>query len=191
VGTATLQNYLSAAREWFNRDLSQYNFYLMPLSFFPQTDVHEHAIPGDSEIAKLLQYIYDTEKAFPSNAENNYNVSLSYEVKLRRVADPDYTIFVNPNATDGVPITMQEEDVFRTKYPLSFDALVEKLRARYTDFKQNKKFNDLKRRLEDGRLHGERYCRIRYLNTIQQKGAKQTFYSTEILKEFDKHYTRR
>lgn len=191
IGTATLQNYLSAAREWFNRDLSQYNFYLMPLSFFPPTDVRAHAIPGDSEIAKLLQYIYETEKAYPSSTESNYNVSLSYEVKLRRAADPDYTIFVSPNAPDGVPITIQEEDVFKTKYPLSFEMLVERLRERYTDFKQNKRFNELKRRLEDPAVHGERYCRIRYLNSLQQKGAKQTFYSTEILKEFDKHYTRR
>lgn len=191
VGTATLQNYLSAAREWFNRDLSQYNFYLMPLSFFPPTEVGAHVLPADSEIAQLLRYIYETEKTFPSNADSNYNVSLSYEVKLRRVAEADYTIFVSPAAEDGVPITIQEEDVFKTRYPLSFDVLVAKLRERYTDFKQNQKFNDLKRRLEDPALHGDRYCRVRYLNSLQQKGAKQTFYSTEILKEFDKHYTKR
>lgn len=69
--------------------------------------------------------------------------------------------------------------------------LVDKLRERYTNFKQNQAFNDLKRRLEDPIVHGNRYCRVRYLTSLQQKGAKQTFYSTEIFKEFDRHYTRK
>lgn len=34
IGTANLKNYLALIKTWFNYDLSEYNFYLMPLSFF-------------------------------------------------------------------------------------------------------------------------------------------------------------
>ena len=33
LGTATLHNYVLLYKKWFRKDLSQYNFYLMPLSF--------------------------------------------------------------------------------------------------------------------------------------------------------------
>lgn len=35
IGTASLKNYVILYRKWFGRDLSAYNFYLMPLSFAP------------------------------------------------------------------------------------------------------------------------------------------------------------
>lgn len=41
IGTATLKNYIQLVQEWFDYDLSQYNFYLMPLSFFHEADVIE------------------------------------------------------------------------------------------------------------------------------------------------------
>jgi hypothetical protein len=34
VGTASLRNYLLLATEWFQIDLSEYNFFLMPISFY-------------------------------------------------------------------------------------------------------------------------------------------------------------
>jgi len=34
IGTASLQNYLQLVTEWFQIDLSRYNFFLMPISFY-------------------------------------------------------------------------------------------------------------------------------------------------------------
>jgi hypothetical protein len=34
IGTASLKSYVQCANEWFSYDLTQYNFYLMPISFF-------------------------------------------------------------------------------------------------------------------------------------------------------------
>ena len=33
IGTASLKNFVTATRNWFQRDLTDFNFYLMPLSF--------------------------------------------------------------------------------------------------------------------------------------------------------------
>lgn len=34
LGMANLKNYVTLTEQWFKYDLSKYNFYLMPLSFF-------------------------------------------------------------------------------------------------------------------------------------------------------------
>ena len=39
IGTANLKNYLAVIEKWFNYDLSEYNFYLMPLSFFHHFEI--------------------------------------------------------------------------------------------------------------------------------------------------------
>jgi hypothetical protein len=55
VGIAGLRNYVSAMAEWFGRDLSQYNFYLMPMSFFHSAEMGSFSIRSrDKEIEKML-----------------------------------------------------------------------------------------------------------------------------------------
>ena len=36
IGSAALRNFLHASQSWFDFDLSKYNFFLMPISFFHQ-----------------------------------------------------------------------------------------------------------------------------------------------------------
>ncbi|MCI1753547.1 MAG: hypothetical protein LKM36_11990, partial [Flavobacteriales bacterium] len=47
VGTATLRNYLELAKGWFNSDLSRYNFYLMPMSFFHPHELTSYSISSE------------------------------------------------------------------------------------------------------------------------------------------------
>lgn len=191
LGTACLQNYLSALREWFNRDMSQFNFYLMPLSFYPQMNVDNHTIIDGSELALFLKHIYELEQTYPSSVESNYNVTLNYEVRIKKATNPDYTIFVTDKSEEGMAVRIEEEDVFKTKYPMTYKTLIAKLMERYSDFKQGKKFYDIKRKLENPTIHGERFCRFRYLDSFEKKGSKKPYYSPEIIKELDKYYTKR
>lgn len=44
IGTATLKSYVQCVKEWFQYDLSKYNFYLMPISFFHLTEIESFSI---------------------------------------------------------------------------------------------------------------------------------------------------
>ena len=55
--------------------------------------------------------------------------------------------------------------------------------------KTNKKFYNLKKQLEN--VVNFKYARPRYLDPENLSGTKKIFYSTEILKEFDKNYTKK
>lgn len=47
IGTAALRNYVHLATEWFQLDLSKYNFFLMPISFYHG---FESALPPEDNL---------------------------------------------------------------------------------------------------------------------------------------------
>ena len=87
---------------------------------------------------------------------------------------------------DPTAIAVREEDILKN-YPLTYHELVGELSGRYTDFKTNQKFHGIRMPL----MKNSEYCRSRYLDPTKRSGAKKDFYSREIIKEFDKHYTRK
>jgi len=89
----------------------------------------------------------------------------------------------NPKA----PVIRLEESDILKKYPLNYRILVKKLAGRYADFKQNKKFNDLKRKL----IGNKKFSFTRRLDPSNPKSTSQTFYGHSVYKEFDKHYKKK
>lgn len=64
--------------------------------------------------------------------------------------------------------------------------LSQRLRKRYVDFKENRKYHTIRKALEVD----ERFCKKRLLDPGNPKSAVKKFYNSNIIKEFDKHYTR-
>jgi hypothetical protein len=192
IGTASLRNYTTAIGEWFGKDLSQYNFYLMPLSFFHLSDIESHSVLGrNRQMQRALKYFHEVEATYPSDGDSSYSVTLQIKTRFVKGTADATAIAVRHTSDPSAPaIRVSEESVFKSTYILTYAKLVEKLRQRYSDFRNDSKFHGIKRGLEDAEIHGERFCRVRRLNVLEGTGSSQKFYSTEILKEFDKHYTR-
>lgn len=192
IGIASLRNYTTAIDEWFGRDLSQFNFYLMPMSFFHLSDLDSHSVLSqDKQMQRMLSYFQEIETQYPFNEDNSYCITLQIKTHfVKSSADPNVFEVRYTDRKDAPEIRVSEENVFKNKYPLSYNALVDKLKCRYSDFRQDNKFHEIKRQLEDDGVHGERFCKINYLNVVEKKGSRQRFYSLEIIKELDKHYTK-
>lgn len=60
------------------------------------------------------------------------------------------------------------------------------MREKYTNFKINKEYHDLRKAI----LGEERYHNRRYLDPGNPKSSKKDFYYPNILKYFDKHYNK-
>ena len=188
IGTATLKSYVHCVQNWFNYDLTQYNFYLMPISFFHLPEVESFSISKeDTQHQKLLKYIASKEKEHPSNENKEHNISLVLETKfVRSKGTAALNVKFDPNAEFSVKT--DSEELFKNKYPWTYtEDLLPKLTNRYTNFKQDKNFHRLKKELESK----EEFCGIRYLDFNKQTGTKKKYYSPNILKEFDKHYTKK
>ncbi|HWC58022.1 MAG TPA: RNA-binding domain-containing protein [Candidatus Paceibacterota bacterium] len=85
--------------------------------------------------------------------------------------------------SDPTAIAVREETILRD-FPWDYAELKRVLSSRYSDFKLNNRFYNLKRKIMENGL----YSHARYLDIKNSKGRKD-YYNPKILNEFDKHYT--
>ena len=188
IGTASLRNYLVLARDWFSYDLSKFNFYLMPLSFLHEFDVAESfSILGKAtQLQNLLGYISETERTAFERGSGEFAVTSNLKTSLTRSTKIDaLKVDISNYSSDpnAVHIHLAEENILE-RYPWKYDPLMRKLVVRYSDFKRDVKFNNIMRVLQVNR----KFCYERLLYPDNAKSQKSRYYSSEIFKEFDKHY---
>ena len=185
VGTASVQNFASLVKEWFDNEMSEFNFHLMPLSFVTLPTQTE-AVVFNIEEKNFLEYL-DSLAARADETDSQYAVTINFELKLKRSTDTDALAFRLTSDSDAIPIHSTEEQDLQ-KYPWDYKKLTDKCRARYSDFKCDKNFHGIKKSLCQDESNG--LCKIRYLDPRNEKSSKKQFYHPDILKEFDKHYTK-
>jgi hypothetical protein len=185
LGTASLQNYFHLVSDWFGNVLGGYNFYLMPLSFFRGFDIAK-GISLNTNEKKLLEFIKSREKEYDEGEDyGDYNLTLKIDVKFQKVkSDAGLPILVT-NDPSAQMVQFSEEDI-SDRFPWDYDVLTTRLRKRYSDFKMNPKYHRLRKELEGNK----KLAHVRYLNPSNPNGGKKTLYSTNIQKEFDKHYAK-
>ena len=144
IGAASLENFVSLAREWFNRDLSEFNFYLMPLSFV-DLPTQTKAIVSNKEEQNFLNYLEHLE-AEADETDSKYFVTINMDVKFLRSREKDalgVRTTLNPNAPE---VRVTEVDI-REEYPWSYHQLTEKCKERYPDFKCNQEYHNIRKSL--------------------------------------------
>jgi hypothetical protein len=181
IGTAALKNFVNLVNHWFDYDLSRYNFYLMPLTFFHETEAIESFSVSNynKQTQNLLKYLSELENKHPSDAHEEYNLTLKVETRFVKATTPSafevrYTD--DPNA----PEVRVSEELLNLNYPWDFGDLLKKINQRYKDFLQNNNFYTIKRKLENNK----KLCMVRYLDPGNPKSTKKKFYNPNILKEF-------
>jgi hypothetical protein len=187
IGTASLRNYMLLAQEWFQLDLSKYNFFLMPISFYHGFESAEPASRAHypEQVQKLLAFLDDLEAA--DNEENGtQHVALRLETKLVRGKDATSVVFRWTDDPAAPEVAVREEDVLKN-YPMTYRDLTTALRRRYSNFVENQEYHMLRKAVEKER----KYSLVRVLNPINPSSSRQRFYNPNIMQEFDKRYERR
>ena len=188
VGAASLENFVSLVREWFNRDLGEFNFYLMPLSFV-NLSTRRKAIVLNKEEKNFLNYLKQLESEV-DEADSQYSVTIDIDVKFTRskAKDAPGVQVVNSEDPDVMKVRMIEEDI-REEYPWDYNELTQKCRKRYSDFKCNQEYHNIRKSLCEKK--NKKLCNIRYLDPGNPKSPKKQFFKPDILHEFDKHYSKK
>ncbi len=184
LGTACVRNYVVLVQRWFDVDLRDWKLSLMPIGFIDATLVTTGVTisPAEKRILEHLSGVVDTVVGSP---DAECQVAVKLRVEIARGAGTGAISVVQTKDPDALRITMTDEE-FRTRYPWSYQELVTRCKERYADFKQDQKFYQIKRTIE-AKQNGSR---TRYLNPQNTKSAKQVFYSSSVLGEFDRHYKR-
>ncbi|MEZ4865823.1 MAG: DUF3644 domain-containing protein [Caldilineaceae bacterium] len=183
IGAASLRNFITLAAQWFGYDFTQFNFYLMPISFFHQSDVESFSVDNNAK-DNLLRYLKQVESSYSDDADPEFSISLILHTRLVKTGDDDALEIRLTNDPNAPELLISEEDALKG-YPYTYDMLREQLRKRYRNFKQNSDFYALKKRLEE---QGERFCKERKLDPNNPKSLYKKFYHSRILEEFDKYY---
>jgi hypothetical protein len=183
IGTASLKNFVAATNAWFGRDMSEFNFYLMPLSFVALPHRTE-AVVLNHEEKKFLAFVESLEPA-NDDAASPYSVTVNIDIKFTRSKAKDalgVQVTNNPNAPE---VRLTEEQI-RDRFPWDYGRLTEECRKRYKDFKAAQKYHDVRKSL----LKDKRFGEIRYLDPGNPKSSKKPFFNPNILQELDKHFTK-
>ena len=184
LGSANVVNFVKLVREWFDEDLGQYDFYLMPLAFFRDSSRSTmiHLTSGEQRVIDTILSLYQGSK----RGDGDYQMLFEMEVRLKSSSDPAAVRLARGSDENAVPVFLEEEDV-RERYPWDYRTLTNRLKSRYSDFKENKQYHGVRKSLEGD----SRYALPRFLDPGNPRSAKKVFFGAGILNEFDKHYTKR
>jgi hypothetical protein len=182
LGFACIKNYMNLIKEWkIDIDLSQYNFYLMPLAYV-DSKIESEAILTDSEI-KYIDFLKDKIKD-SDNTDNKYDVAISIDISFKK-SNSIEGIGMKYDK-DGVPITITEENMTKN-FPYTYRDLIEEAQKRYISFKRDKVFNSLMKGIQNN----EKLCYHRKHNPKSKTSSTTKFYGTNIWQELDKYYIKK
>ena len=184
IGAASLKNFVLTVQEWFAYDLSDFNFYLMPLAFV-ELPRQAEAIVLNREERNFLRYVQHLEERTKRD-DSEYAFMINYEVKLTRSKAKDVPEFRVTNNPDATEVRMSEEQILEN-YPWDYRELTDRCRKRYQDFKANARYHNIRKPLHEN----EKLCRVRFLDPSNPNSAKKLFFNPNILQVFDKHYSRK
>lgn len=185
TGTATLKNFAAAVQDWFAADLSMLNLFLMPLSFV--TPQAFQAVTWTPAEMNFLKYVYDMHGS-EAEPTDRYSVLVNIDIRFARSQSGEraFTTVSTRNDPGAVPIHLSDEQM-RERFPWDYAELTEHLSSRYEDFKVNQKYHRLRLTL----ANDSRFAYIRRLDPDNPRSQKKVYFNTNIVRQFDPHYTLR
>jgi len=183
VAAASLKNFVAVLRQWFSRDLSEFDFFLMPLAFVSPPPTLE-GMSLNNEERNFLRYVDELEGA-DQEPIKDYSVTVNVNVRFVR-SKTKGVLEVRTTGDSNAPTVHVMEEIILERYPWSYAILTQRCRDRYPDFKENSAYHSLRSELEAS----AQCAKVRLLDPSNPNSSKKTFYSPLILQEFDKVYGR-
>ncbi len=137
LGSANLKNYNKLMDHWFNRNLKQYNLYILPLAFAYSFHTLT-ALDLDKKpecISRFLRSVAETQKSFSDKKEFHFVCEIATKMVSAKkiIGDADIVAAIDPNAE-----TVIVEKVLAPidKYKFSYQELWEKAKEAKGEIKQ-------------------------------------------------------
>jgi hypothetical protein len=184
IGAACAKNFTTAVRQWFERELSEFELHLMPLAFV-DLPANMDGLLLNAEEKNFLNFLDGLESPEDDPA-SPYSVTVNIDVRFTRSKAKDALAVRPTNDPDAPHVHLTEEQV-RERYPWDYQQLTDKCTERYEDFKINSDYHTIRKAL----LGDSRFANVRYLDPGNPKSSKKPFFNPNILNEMDKHYTKK
>ena len=181
LGFACIKNYITLIKEKkIEIDISNYNFYLMPLAYVSSNMVSESVLTEETKNYLTLV----KSKIAKEESDQNYDIAITIDIDFKKGSSFDGLGFTYDK--DGIRVALTEENI-RKRYPWDNAELIRRCKMRYSDFIQNKNWNAQRNEIKnDAKLY-----RVRLLDPGNPKSAKKGFYSTNVFSYLDSYYTKK
>jgi len=173
VGTAAVRNFVWYSRKWFGRDLSDDLQILLPIGF---VNAGGQVVVASAEEKKLLHCIGELAASSKASETNDLHFQTAIEIQIKKSGSMDTPSVKITNDPSATPVVLVEENI-ALLFPWTYGELINRCKARYTDFSANKKFQDLRKAIAGN----NKLCKVRLLDPANPKGIKKPFYSPNVL----------
>ncbi len=188
LGTATLKSYVTLCGEWFSKSLEDFNFYIMPISFFHSFEMESFSINSKSKQQQnFLSYVSKKLADNPTDLNSPHNIVLRLSTKFDR-SNSEEALKVRYDKNSKITVKQEIEHYIENGLNngtlFEYQDFVSKLNNQIKGFKQNPKFHKLKEQIpvED------KYMVKRYLNPVKKSGGSKTFYSQQAVDKMKELY---
>ena len=184
IGAACVKNFVNVVRDWFQREVSEFNVQLMPLTFMemPRVVGLEMLNAEEKSFIGFVDSLVDTD----ADPESRYSVAVNVDLKFTRSRSNDAVAVTETSDPSALLVHLTEEDI-RLRYQWDYATLTSKCRERFPDFKVNRRYHEIRK----GLVGDRRFSHMRYLDPENPKSSRKTFFDPNIMNEFDKHYQTR
>lgn len=187
IALGAVRNYVIAAQSWFGISFSDLNIASIPISFdLDQKEVDAVAKKSSEAVTRFLAHMQKVEAGL-AKKESDYSFTVKVDFDLiKKKADGAVKSAVVGAADADLTVAL-EGDKVPPGFTWTYEDLLDHIKGRYVDFKQNKEFYDRLRAVKaNDKLYYERF-----LDPVNRKGGKKPWYNPNALKEFDAFYTRK
>lgn len=182
LGFSCIKNYISIIKIWkLDIDLSEYNFYLMPLAYLDNNSISVEAVLTENE-DNYVKFIQELVMQNSQNSNDEFSTAISIKVEFSK--SNNINAIPTKHDPNGIAISLSDDQILQS-YPLTYKDVKNKCNERYSDFKYDKKFHGIMKDVKKN----SKLCHERKLNKTHQ--TKTNIYSTNIWKELDKKYTKK
>lgn len=183
LAAASIRNFVLLAKKWFGRDFASVLNLVLPLSFVTSAQ-DAGVIVVSADETRLIDYLRTLAKE-AGDSQGDYAVAVRLQLKLEKSSLTTASKVQLSRDVDAVKVQLSEQDI-RERYPWDYTELSRRLAARYSDFRQNQKYHDIRTPLHTD----EKYAKARYLDPGNLASQKKTFYNSNVLHVFDQHYAK-
>lgn len=153
AGAAALSNFCHALEDWFGVPPGTHRFAILPLSFEPLTAATA-LVPASrpKQVANLMKFLDEAADAHPFEDGKRYACALRIETQIVGGRNKE-AIAVRPTADPNAPVVRLSEEDIQKRFPLSFEGLVKRVKAKVPKLVQNARFHEVVREVKaDPRL---------------------------------------
>lgn len=174
LGVANLKNYQKIVKQWYNKDLLEYNFYILPLGFaYSFKGYSQLELKKEPEIIKDLiksiQYYQDNQKNTDFEFICDIKVNLVSAKKVSDTTDAKISVEKTDDNTEQ-PFLFSNKRLI-DRYPLTYSQMWEKLKNELPSVRQQ----DLNRLIKDKKIkQNEQYSAYNFRSKKLEEAYKSS-----------------